>query len=126
MLGVDRTNEKVTEYYQPYHPAVVRSLAKIAGAARDQNTDISVCGELAYDPEYIPFLLGIGIRTLSVYPKFLPAVKKTICKIKLSDAKIYAKRLLAENFLKSSAEVRQLLTKKFGLNGTGRCVENDQ
>ena len=115
MPAVDRTNENVAEYYQPYHPAVVRSLAKTVSAARCQNTEISVCGEVAHDPKYIPFLLGIGIRSLSVYPKFLPTVQQTISKIKISDAKIYASRLLAEDFLKGSAEVQQRLTNKFGL-----------
>ena len=113
LLGVDRNNEKMAEYYQPYHPAVVRSLAKIVSRARYQNTEISVCGELAHDPNYIPFLLGIGIRSLSVYPSFLPAVQKTISGIRLSDAKIYANRLLAENYLQGSAEVQLRFKKKF-------------
>lgn len=119
MLAVDRTNEKVAEYYQPYHPAVLRSLAKIVSAARDKNKEISICGELAHDPKYIPFLLGIGIRALSVYPKFLPAVQKTICNLKLSDSKLYSKRLLAENSLKGTGEVLQRLTRTFGFNETG-------
>jgi phosphotransferase system enzyme I (PtsP) len=128
MLAVDRTNEKVAEYYQPYHPAVLRSLAKIVRAARYRNKDISVCGELAHDSKYIPFFLGIGIRALSVYPKFLPVVQKKICNLKLSDADLYAEQLLAENSLKGAGEVLQHLTKTFGLNENERGwrVEYDQ
>ena len=113
MLAVDRTNEKVAAYYQPFHPAVLRSLAKIVSAARYRNKEISVCGELAHDSKYIPFLLGIGIRALSVYPKFLPAVQKTIGNLNLSDAKSYAEQLLAENSLKGTGAVLQRLTNTF-------------
>ncbi len=124
MLAADRTNEKVAEYYQPYHPAVVRSLAKIVKSAMYRNTEISVCGELAHDSQYIPFLLGIGIRTLSVYPKFLPAVQKTIGNIKLSDAKIFSNRLLAQNYLTGSKEVLQQLPKNYDLKDAARFNEN--
>ena len=98
MLAVDRTNEKVAEYYQPYHPAVLRSLAKIVRAARDHNKEISVCGELAHEPKYIPFLLGIGIRALSVYPKFLPSVQKIISNLKISDADIIRRTTARRKF----------------------------
>jgi phosphotransferase system enzyme I (PtsP) len=126
MLAVDRANAKVADYYQPYHPAVVRSLAKIARAARYRNKEISVCGELAHDQKYIPFLLGIGIRALSVYPKFLPSVQKTISNLKISEAKFYAEQLLAKNSLKGAEEVMQRLTRTFGFNETGGRVEDDQ
>ncbi len=96
MLAVDRTNEKVVDYYQPYHPAVLRSLAKIVKAANKQNKEISVCGELAHEKDYIPFLLGIGVRILSVYPKFLPSVQNIISSLKISEAEEYAQRLLSE------------------------------
>ena len=127
MLAVDRTNEKVAEHYRPYHPAVVRSLSKIVGAARRQDAEISVCGELAHDPQFIPFLLGIGIRTLSVYPKFLPAVQTYISGLKLSNAKIYANRLLAENFLVGADQALEKLSRRFGLdNASGKGTENAQ
>jgi phosphotransferase system enzyme I (PtsP) len=96
MLAVDRTNEKVAEYYKPCHPAVLRSLAKIVKAANAQNKKISVCGELAHEKDYIPFLLGIGVRILSVYPKFLPAVQKIISSLTISEASAYAQKLLSE------------------------------
>lgn len=107
MLAVDRTNEKVAEYFQPFHPAVLKSLARIAKAANDRKKEISVCGEVAHDPEYIPFLLGIGIRTLSVYPKFLPYIQKEIQNLSLPDAESYAERLLDENSIAGTERVLQ-------------------
>jgi phosphotransferase system enzyme I (PtsP) len=120
MLAADRTNEKVAEYYQPYHPAVVRSLARIVSSAKSCNTDISICGELAHDSQYIPFLVGIGVRNLSVYPKFIPTVQKAIGDLRLSEAKVYANRLLGQNYLTGAKEVVQLLSKRYGFNENGR------
>ena len=120
MLAVDRTNDNVAQYYKPYHPAVLRSLEKIVRAVRYHNKEISICGELAHDPQYIPFLLGIGIRTLSTYPTFLPVVQKIISDLKLSDAKSYTEQLLAENSLKGTEEVRQRLAGTIFFNETRR------
>jgi hypothetical protein len=46
----------------------------------------------------------------------LPAVQKNISDLKISDAKIYAKRLLSENFLVGAEEVLTRLTRKFRLD----------
>jgi phosphotransferase system enzyme I (PtsP) len=100
MLAVDRSNEAVASYYCPYHPSVLRGLAKIAQAAARQNKELSICGEMAHQMEYIPFLLGIGVRILSVYPKFLPSVQKAINGLTMDDANLYTGRLLSETTLK--------------------------
>ena len=105
MLAVDRTNEKVAEYYQPWHPSVLRSLAKIVGAVVQQNKEISICGEMAHEPEYIPFFLGIGVRNLSADPQFLPLVQQTIRRLNLTDAMAYARMLLSESTLKGTREI---------------------
>ena len=60
------------------------------------NEGLSICGEMAHKSEFIPFLLGIGIHAFGVYPTYLPAVQKTICKFKLLEAEIYADQLLAK------------------------------
>ena len=125
LLAVDRTNEIVAGYFKPFHPAVLRSLAKIVSAARSRNKEISVCGELAHDFSYIPFLLGIGIRILSMYPKFLPAVQKVVWKLRLSDARLYAEQLLAQDSLKAIRAVRQHFTRTFGFNDRELEVEYD-
>ena len=97
-----------------------------SAAAFPGNKEISVCGELAHNQKYIPFLLGIGIRALSVYPKFLPSVQKTIGNLKFSDAKFYAEQLLTKNSLKGTGEIMQRLTRTFGFNPPGGRVEYDQ
>ncbi len=106
-LAVDRSNEKVAAYYRPDHPSVLRALARIVQAPLKAGKDISVCGEMAHETEFIPFLLGIGVPTLSVDPQFLPTIQEQILNMDLADARHYAERLLAEDTLKG---VRELMT----------------
>jgi len=58
----------------------------VVDAAHSQKIKVSVCGEMAGDPVYVPLLLGLGADDLSVAPGSLPAVKYLIQNMKLSDA----------------------------------------
>ncbi len=95
MLGVDRTNEKVAGFYIPHNPAVFRALAKIAEIARKKNRDVSVCGDIAHYEKYIPFLLGIGISTLSLNPTYIPKIKMFIEHMDMKTAREMANRILS-------------------------------
>jgi phosphotransferase system enzyme I (PtsP) len=107
MLAVDRTNEKVASYYRPFHPSVLRAMKQMVLWAKTWGKDISVCGEMAHEPEFIPFLLGIGIRSLSVDPQFIANVQNQIATLKLSDAEAYAKELLGQSTIQGSWKILQ-------------------
>jgi phosphotransferase system enzyme I (PtsP) len=77
-LAVDRTNEKVRSMYKAWHPAVLRSLKKIADQALANETELSVCGEAASNPEFLRFLIGLKIRKFSVDPLKIPEVKAAV------------------------------------------------
>ena len=96
LLGVDRANDQVAYAYRPEHPAVLRTLKRLSDAARRAGKDVSVCGEMASDRDLMPFLLGIGIRTLSVAPQYLPELQQRIIALTLGEAESYAARLLTE------------------------------
>lgn len=97
MLGVDRTNESVADFYLPHHPSVLRALSKIVGAANQAGREVSVCGDMAHEQQYVPFLLGIGIRTLSVDPAYLLRTQQTVAGISIAQAEATAQALLAQN-----------------------------
>jgi len=103
---VDRTNESVADYYLPHHPAVLRVLNRIARAVLDQGRKLSVCGDMAHQTQYIPFLLGIGVRALSVDPSFLLRTQQAIGAISIPDAEAHARSLLS---LSRIRDVEQLL-----------------
>ena len=96
LLGVDRMNALVAYAYRPEHPAVLRTLKRLSDAARKAGKEISVCGEMANDRDLLPFLLGVGIRHLSVDPHHLPVLQRRIGAITTEGARTYAERLLAE------------------------------
>jgi phosphotransferase system enzyme I (PtsP) len=95
MLGVDRSNKRVADYYRPEHPSVLRALARVVRIAGDHEKPISVCGEMGHDDELIPFLLGIGIRRLSIDPQFMPAVHQRISGLAIDPCRDHAQALLA-------------------------------
>lgn len=104
-LAVDRTNEKVSHLYISHHPAVLKSLKKIADAGLRYKKEISVCGDMAHESRYIPFLLGIGIKTLSVDPIYISKIRKTISELDLNETKAQADLLLAQNKIQSVEEI---------------------
>lgn len=94
ILAVDRTNEKVADLYQPHHPAVLRGLNRAAEAALSRGRDVSVCGDMAHDPRYIPFLVGIGIRKFSLDARYLPKVQQCLTALDAQEAAAFAAELL--------------------------------
>ena len=108
MLGVDRGNEKVAGFYIPHHPAVLRSLKRIAAAAQAAGKEIAVCGEMAHQRRYLAFLLGIGIRVFSMDAGYLPEIQDFVSGITVDEARSYAAGLLAAA---SVAEVTQGLAR---------------
>lgn len=94
LLGVDRTNEAVSNLYTAHHPAVYRTLQRVIRAAVNHDTPISICGEIAADRHMIPFLLGAGIRKLSLNPKLLPQVQNLIEGLSLRFCQVHAEKLV--------------------------------
>ena len=104
MLAVDRTNEEVSDLYQPYHPAVLRALHKIAEAAMRHGIDASICGDAAADPHMTAFLLGCGIRTFSVDARHIPAIQRTISETNIEEVRLTAAQAIRLNRIAEIAE----------------------
>jgi len=105
MLAVDRTNANVADLYIPHHPAVLRGLHRAIAAAVHHDRDVSVCGDMAHDPRFVRFLLGIGVRKFSMSARYLPRVQEAIYATRLDEAEVFARRLLAESSVAGAARV---------------------
>src|SRR5690554_5400813 len=105
ILAVDRTNEKVADLYVPHHPAVLRSIKLIADSAIRHNIGISVCGDMAHQKLYIPFLLGAGIHELSIDASFFSIVQSFINKLNLPDAQILTREALKAEKISEIAKI---------------------
>ena len=105
MLAVDRTNENVAGFYLPHHPSVVRALKTIVDGAEKHGREVSVCGDISHQQPFIPLLLGLGIRTLSLEPQYIPKTQQTIAKITLPEAQKLAAEVLAQSSAQKTAEL---------------------
>jgi phosphoenolpyruvate-protein phosphotransferase (PTS system enzyme I) len=94
-LAVDRTNARLANLYNPFHPSVVRQLHQVSRAARAAGIEVSVCGEMAANPLGTFLLLGLDITALSVAWPALPEVKKVIRAFRIEHARAAARRALA-------------------------------
>ena len=106
LLAADREDESVGDYYQPLHPAVLRSIRFVADAARAANRPLTICGEMAGDPAYTELLLGLGLREFSVAPGEMLEVKNAIRTATLAKAEALAAAALE---LGTTSEIEALL-----------------
>ena len=75
LLAVDRVNNQIAYLYEPHHPAVIRSLEHVSRVAKQTGKPITVCGEIAGDPHFLPILIGLGLDHLSCAPPLLQELK---------------------------------------------------
>ena len=75
LLAVDRVNNQIAYLYEPHHPAVIRSLEHVSRVAKETGKPITVCGEIAGDPHFLPVFLGLGLDNLSCAPPLLQELK---------------------------------------------------
>jgi phosphotransferase system enzyme I (PtsI) len=104
-LAIDRGNRLVSHLYQPLDPAVLRLIRRTADVARDKGIKVHMCGEMANSPLHAPLLLGMGLEDLSMNPQAIPAVKRMIRSIGLSDARAVVHEVLACKTAKQTFEI---------------------
>ncbi len=93
-LAVDRSNENVAYLYQPSHPSILKLIDQVVQAARRKKIWVSVCGEMAGNPFFVPLLIGLGVNELSMSPASIGPVKRIIRKIEMYETEILAKEAL--------------------------------
>ncbi|AXI83957.1 phosphoenolpyruvate--protein phosphotransferase [Xylella taiwanensis] len=94
LLAADRNNAAIREMYSPLHPGVLAVLAQIIVTARTHATPVTICGEIAGDPYYVPMLLALGLTEFSLHPATLLEVRRTIRASDLGVLKTNATKLL--------------------------------
>jgi phosphoenolpyruvate-protein kinase (PTS system EI component) len=76
-LAAARDDAAVNDYYQDTHESILRLLGIILADAAKQ-CSVTLCGELAGRESWVPRLVQMGFRTLSVAPNVIPTTKETI------------------------------------------------
>jgi phosphotransferase system enzyme I (PtsI) len=108
-IAIDRDNERVAYLYEPTHPAILQLIKRVVEAAKKNRIWVSVCGQMASSPQYVPLLLGLGVHELSMAPISLGAVRRIIRKIKMHEAEEATEKALkcsnARDALNASLEL---------------------
>jgi phosphotransferase system enzyme I (PtsI) len=94
-LAIDRADESVAHLYDPLHPAVLKLVADTISECQRQGKSVSVCGEMAGDVTMTRLLLGLGLRSFSMHPSQVLAVKQQILRSDTAKLKIWAEQILA-------------------------------
>ncbi len=94
-LAIDRADEAVAHLYDPCHPAMLQLVAATITECNAQGKGVSVCGEMAGDVTMTRLLLGLGLRSFSMHPSQILAVKQQILRADTSKLKIWALQVLA-------------------------------
>ncbi len=105
-FAADRENEDVAHLYHPLHPAFLRLLKSTIDGANGAGKPISICGDMAGDPAFTWVLLGLGLRSLSMSPRLIPAVRSVISSSGLDEMEALAARALS---LRSETAVEDLV-----------------
>ncbi len=101
-LAIDRINEYVSYLYEPLHPAVLRMIKKTVDDAHAAKIEVSICGEMAGEPLYVPILLGLDLDELSMNAYIIPKIKKIIRGLGHSYCRDLVKEVLAKDSAKES------------------------
>ncbi len=115
MLAVDRGNDIVSNQYQEFHPAIIRTLNYIISEAKKHTTKVTLCGEMAADYKALPLLIGLGLDSISVSGSVIPHAKQIIRALNFSEISELANSWLK---LKSEKEIHDEVNRfyfeKFG------------
>lgn len=110
-LAVDRMNEKISDLYNPLHPAILTLVKNVIKASHSgQRCKFTgMCGEMASMPTSALILLGLGLDEFSMNAPSIPSIKKIIRSVTMEDAKKIAEEALT---LPTGAEVEEFINKK--------------
>ena len=103
-LAVDRTNARVSRWWEECHPAVLRLIAQTVKRVREAGKGISVCGEMASRLNMAPFFIGIGCSALSMDAAHIPAMKECVRKLSAESCEDFARGLLRRRSTESIPE----------------------
>ena len=93
-LAIDRADESVAHLYDPLHPAVLRLVAETIAECNAQGKGVSVCGEMAGDTTLTRLLLGLGLRSFSMHPAQILAVKQEVLRADASRLETWAREVV--------------------------------
>ena len=96
-LAIDRADESVAHLYDALHPAVLHLVALTISQCTAQGKHVSVCGEMAGDVTLTRLLLGMGLRSFSMHPAQILAVKQEILRADTGKLAVWAAEVMNDD-----------------------------
>jgi phosphotransferase system enzyme I (PtsI) len=109
LMAADRDNPKVNQLCQPLSPAVLRVLSQVIRSCNEAGKPITLCGEMAGQPRAFVLLLGMGLRSFSMSPAFVPSIKELASHLTIPAAEQILRRAMT---YKTTVEVKRYLSKQ--------------
>lgn len=105
-VAVERGNEKISNLYSKYNPAVIRLIKMAIDGAHKEGIFCGMCGEVAGDSKFIPILIGMGLDEFSMNSNKILQARKVITNLEKKQCE-----KLVENIIKldSSNKVKEEL-----------------
>jgi len=105
VCAADRNHPDVASWYKGHNPGMLTLLKLIVDQSAAHRVDLTICGEMAGDPFYTLFLIGLGVTKLSMSAPQVPLVKKIIRSMNLLGARNLAAKALLST---STSQIREL------------------
>lgn len=86
-LAIDRQNEKLDDFYNPHHPAILRMIQMVVDNAHKHGKWAGICGELGADLELTETFMRMGLDELSVAPSMVLKLRKVVRELDFSQEK---------------------------------------
>lgn len=86
-IACDRQANGLSRFYDPHHPALLRSIKYVVDNAHKAGIWVGVCGELASDLDMVETLLALDVDELSVAPNSVLQVRDIIRRTDLRKAR---------------------------------------
>lgn len=94
LLAVDRGNDKISNLYNNFHPAVLRAIKKVIDASHKAGKLTGMCGGMASDTKATYLLLGLGLDEFSSVGSQIGKIKDIIINSDYKEAQDYATEIL--------------------------------
>ncbi|MHA3684660.1 phosphoenolpyruvate--protein phosphotransferase [Leucobacter sp. HY1908] len=105
-MAADRLSPALGHLNDPWQPAVLRLIGQIGAAGQGAGKPVGVCGEAAGDALLAPVLLGLGVTSLSMTPRALGTVERSLAQYSRDDCERMAEAALGA---RTVAEVREVV-----------------
>lgn len=84
-LAIDRQNEKLDEFYNPHHEALLRMIQMVVDNAHKCGKWAGICGELGADMTLTEEFVRMGLDELSVAPSMVLKLRKIVREMKVEE-----------------------------------------